>query len=120
MAYEVFDLSVSATRCLSRLALHPVVVLPNHEWIGNAKRAWLIVSKIRPRACLCQNLRRHSRISALRTKVEILGLQAYQNLMVSVTSTADIRCHNSRISAGGVSTGVILLGGYRYGRTQAD
>ena len=38
MAYEGFDLNVSATRCLSRLALHPVVVLPNHEWIGNEKR----------------------------------------------------------------------------------
>jgi hypothetical protein len=42
----------------------------------------------RARAC-AKNLRRHSRISTLRTKVEILGLQAYQNLTVSATLTPD-------------------------------
>ena len=47
------------------------------------KRALLIVSKQSARARICaKNLRRHSRISTLRTKVEILGLQVYQNLIV--------------------------------------
>jgi hypothetical protein len=46
----------------------------------------LIVSNNPPARACAKNLRRHSRISTLRAKVELLGLQAYQNLKFSERS----------------------------------
>jgi hypothetical protein len=69
---------------------------------------------------MCQNLPTNMTIFTMNTNIEMARSDGCQKVMVSAPSTADIRCHNSRISARGVSTGVILLGGYWYGRIQAD
>jgi hypothetical protein len=56
----------------------------------------LIVSNNPPARVLgAKNLRRHSRISTLRTKVETFGLQAHQNLMLLV-SCVHARSERSR------------------------